>query len=111
VSGSQILLIVVLPILCLFVVGGMAMNLRSWWIGLRAREGEVVPSGVLFIFGILGAVLAYATVGWIRKYFGVDVPWPWLWIVLPLFLDVYCLGGFVLALFGFSRKVDSDGTR
>lgn len=105
-SGSQILLIVVLPILWLFVGGGIAMNLRSWWIGLHATKGEKVPSGVLFVFGVLGAFLAYATVVWTEKYFNVSVPWPWLWVVLPLFLDVYCVGGFVLALLGFARKTD-----
>lgn len=109
VNSKQIALVVVLPMLWLFVGAGIWMNLSSWWIGLHAKEGERVPSGVLFVFGILGAFLAYITVGLITKYLDVSVPWPWLWVALPLFLDVYCLGGFVLMLFGFARREDADG--
>jgi hypothetical protein len=109
-STAEMLGIGFLLLLWLLVFGGMAMNLKSWWMGLHAREGERVPSGVLFIFGLLGAFLAYVSIGLVRKTFQLDIPWPWLWVMLPLFLDVYCLGGFVLALFGFARHEDQDAS-
>jgi len=35
---------------------------------------------------------------WSHDWRRVDVPWPWLWILLPLLVDPYCLGGLVLLL-------------
>ena len=54
---------------------------------------------------LLGAGLVWMMLPMISKISGAEVPWPWAWVALPLFLDVYCLGAFVLALFGFVRKV------
>ena len=110
-TRPQIVAIVGLSLGWLFILAGMAMNFISWRAGLRAKEGDPVPSGVLFIFGILGAVLAYNTIEVIEKHFAVSVPWPWLWTVLPLFLDMYCAGGLMLALFGVARRENADGTR
>jgi hypothetical protein len=87
------------------------VNPKSLWITLHAKEGERVPSGVFFVVGILGAFFAYHTVDVITKYFEVSVPWPWLWVALPLFLDVYCVGGLVLVLLSFVRREDANGPR
>ena len=88
-----------------FIIMGMVMNAQVWWIALHAKEGDQIPSGVTFIFGLLGAGLVWMMLPMISKISGAEVPWPWAWVALPLFLDVYCLGAFVLALFGFVRKV------
>jgi hypothetical protein len=82
------------------------MNLRSWWIGIRAKEGERNPSGVFLIFGMLGSLLAYYTISWISKYFNVTVPCPWIWVALPLLIDLYCLGHLI-----YSRRKRSYGSR
>lgn len=92
-----------------FVIMGMVMNAQAWWIALHAKEGDQIPSGVTFIFGLLGAGLVWMTLPMISKINGAEVPWPWAWVALPLFLDVYCLGAFVLALFGFVRKLGPTG--
>ena len=106
-DGGDLLLWAMLGSVWLFVFGGMAMNASSWWIGLHAKEGERVASGVLFVFGILGAGLAYFSFHVLERRYAITVSWPWLWILLPLFLDVYCLGGLVLALLGFTRREDA----
>jgi hypothetical protein len=89
-----------------FIIMGMVMNAQVWWIALHAKEGDQIPSGVTFIFGLLGAGLVWMTLSIISKIKGAEVPWFWAWVALPLFLDVYCLGALVLALFGFARKVE-----
>jgi hypothetical protein len=40
---------------------------------------------------------------------GLQLPWPWLWILLPLLLDVHCIGGIVLFLFSTRTKHDGAG--
>jgi hypothetical protein len=64
---------------------------------LRAKEGEAVPSSLGFVPGVAGSLTVFFTIPALAKY-GIDVPWPWLWILLPLVLDPYCLGGLVLLL-------------
>jgi hypothetical protein len=56
-----------------------------------------VPSGIPFIPGVAGSLAAFFTLPALAQY-GIDVPWPWLWILLPLLIDPYCLGGLVLLL-------------
>ena len=101
----QILAVLAFLAICGFIIMGMVMNAQVWWIALHAKEGDQIPSGVTFIFGLLGAGLVWMMLPMISKISGAEVPWPWAWVALPLFLDVYCLGALVLALFGFVRKV------
>jgi hypothetical protein len=37
------------------------------------------------------------TIAALAKY-GIEAPWPWLWILLPLAIDPYCLPIVVLLL-------------
>jgi hypothetical protein len=48
-----------------------------------------------FIPGVVGSISVFFTLPAAARY-GVDVPWPWLWILLPLVIDPYCIGGLVL---------------
>jgi hypothetical protein len=96
-NNVQLVLLLFLVPSWLFIGLGFAMNLHSWWIGIHAKQGERVPSSVFLIFGILGSLLAYNTIVWISKYFAVIVSWPWVWVALPLIIDLYCLGHFIYA--------------
>jgi hypothetical protein len=87
----------------LFFLLGAAMNFIAWRGALAARAGEPAPSGVPFLPGVAGSLSMFFTVPALAQL-GYELPWPWLWILAPLFLDAYCLGGFVLALFGFARR-------
>lgn len=73
---------------------GSIVNFQAWRIALKAGKDDYIPSGFRFIPGIAGSVAVLMTLPQLAVY----------WAALPLFLDVYCLGGFVLALFGFVRK-------
>ena len=42
-----------------FIIIGMVMNAQVWWIALHAKEGDQIPSGVTFIFGLPGAGLVW----------------------------------------------------
>jgi len=41
--------------------------------------------------GVVGSLTVFFSLPALAG-FGVQAPWPWLWILLPLLLDVYCLG-------------------
>ena len=42
--------------------------------------------GLRLLPGIVGSVAAFFTVPLLARH-GVEVPWPWLWILLPLLVD------------------------
>jgi hypothetical protein len=42
--------------------------------------------GLRLLPGIVGSVAAFFTVPLLARH-GVEVPWPWLWILLPLLID------------------------
>jgi hypothetical protein len=102
-SGGFRIGVMLLSMGWLFFAFGAAMNFYAWRQALVAREGERTPSGVPFLPGVAGSLSMFFTLPALAR-FGYELSWPWLWILAPLFLDVYCLGGFVLALFGFTRR-------
>jgi hypothetical protein len=42
--------------------------------------------------GVVGSIAAFFTVA------ALQAPWPWLWIAMPLFLDVDCAPRLLLVL-------------
>ena len=42
--------------------------------------------GLRLLPGIVGSVTAFFTLPMLARH-GVELPWPWLWILLPLFVD------------------------
>jgi hypothetical protein len=82
-SGAGLLGLILLSMGWLFFVVGAALNFQAWRRGRRAAI-PVLP-------GVVGSLAALFTLGPLAQY-GIDAPWPWLWILLPLFLDVHCLG-------------------
>jgi len=87
VSGSAFLGLVLLSMAWLFFLLGLAANYRL----LHPQ----VKLGLLP--GVVGSLAAFFTIPALTRY-GLEVPWPWLWILLPLALDPGCLGWIVLRL-------------
>ena len=82
-SGSALLGLIAVSMAWLFFVLGAVINLQALRRGRRAIP--VLP-------GVAGSLAAFFTVAWLRA------PWPWLWIVVPLLLDVGCVLRLVLVL-------------
>jgi hypothetical protein len=97
-TGGSLVGLILLSMAWLFFVLGAVTNFSVLRISARAREGDPVPSGVPFLPGVAGSLAAFFTIPALAVY-GVEVPWPWLWILLPLFLDVYCLGWILVFVF------------
>ena len=103
-GGTHLFVLVLFSMAWFFALGGLIVNFLSWRAALKAKDGERVPSGFPFIPGILGSVCVFLTLPLIGKAQGAEVPWPWAWILLPFFLDMYGPGGFVMALLGLVRE-------
>lgn len=88
VSGTAYLGLIVLSMAWLFFLLGLAVNYRLLHPGLTLG----------FLPGVVGSVAALFSIPALGRH-GVEVPWPWLWILLPLALDPGGLGGFVARLF------------
>ena len=90
-TGGSLVGLILLSMAWLFFAGGAVMNFSVLRAAMKARPGERVPSGMPLVSGVVGSLAAFFSIPALAAY-GVEVPWPWLWILLPLFLDVYCLG-------------------
>jgi hypothetical protein len=100
-TGGSLVGLILLSMAWLFFLLGAVMNFSVLRIAARAKAGDPVPSGVPFIPGVCGSLAAFFTIPALAAY-GLEVPWPWFWILLPLFLDVYCLGW--VWLFAFKKQ-------
>ena len=88
VTGSALLGLVLLSMAWLFFLLGLAVNYRL-----------LHPQVTLgFLPGVVGSLAVFFTIPALGKH-GIDVPWPWLWILLPLALDPGGVGGLVLRRF------------
>ena len=90
-TGGSLVGLILLSMAWLFFAGGSVTNFSVLRAAMKAKPGDRVPSGMPFIPGIVGSLAAFFTIPALAPY-GVEVSWPWLWILLPLLLDVYCLG-------------------
>jgi hypothetical protein len=107
-TGGSMVGLVLLSMAWLFFAGGAVMNFSVLRMAMKAREGERVPSGIPFLPGVAGSLAAFFTIPALAGY-GVEVSWPWLWILLPLFLDVYCVGWIFLFIFFRGEKGGGSG--
>jgi len=90
-TGGGLLELILLSMGWLFFLGGLAANYHVLARALKAKPG----SGLGFIPGVVGSITVFFSVPALTRY-GIEVPWPWLWILLPLVIDPYCIGGLVL---------------
>ena len=96
-TGGGLLELILLSMAWLFFLGGLAANYQVLAKSLKAKPGDPLPSGLGFLPGIAGSITVFFSIPALASY-GVKVPWPWLWILLPLVVDPYCIGGLVLLL-------------
>ena len=82
----------------LYFLVGLFAHYQILRISMKAREGDRIPSNMGFLPGLVGSVAVFFSIPALARY-GVEVPWPWLWILLPLVLDPYCAGWVVLMAF------------
>jgi hypothetical protein len=94
-SGGNLVGLILLSMAWLFFLGGLAANYQVLARTLKAKEGEKPPSSLGFVPGVVGSLAVFFTLPALAKY-GVEAPWPWLWILLPLLLDPYCLGALLV---------------
>ena len=96
-TGGALLGLILVSMGWLFFLAGLATNYYVLRRSLKARPGEATPSGLGFIPGVVGSITVFFSIPALARG-GVEVPWPWLWILLPLVLDPYCLPGLLLLL-------------
>jgi hypothetical protein len=96
-TGGGLLELILISMGWLFFLGGLVANYQVLRKSLKAKPDEPLPSSLGFIPGVVGSITVFFTIPALAKY-GAQVPWPWLWILLPLLIDPYCLGGLVLLL-------------
>ena len=94
-TGGSFLGLVLLSMAWLFGLGGIAANYQVLRMAMKAKEGKRVPSGLGFVPGVAASLAVFFTLP-LLKGWGIEVPWPWLWVLLPLFADPYCLGAFLV---------------
>ena len=94
-SGGALLALILISMGWLFFLAGLAANSHARRKKTRARLG--------FAPGVVGSITAFFTIPALAKY-GVEVPWPWLWIVLPLLIEP------VLMLFGNRMRGSKNGS-
>ena len=96
-TGGALLEMIVLSMGWLFFLAGLAGNYQVLRKSLAAKPDEQLPSTLRFIPGVVGSITVFFSIPALARY-GIEVPWPWLWILLPLLIDPYCVGGLVLLL-------------
>lgn len=77
-TGAALLGLVLLSMGWLFFLGGLAANYQA----LRRHA----KPGLGPLPGIVGSVTVFFSLPALAKH-GIELPWPWLWILLPLAID------------------------
>ena len=93
-TGGALLGLVLVSMGWLFFLAGLAANysalIKAFKSPAAARARGFGP-----IPGVVGSLTAFWSVAALVKS-GMEISWPWFWIVLPLVIDPYCAGGLVL---------------
>ena len=77
-TGGRVLELILISMGWLFFVAGAALN----EVARRKKQ-----RGAGFLPAIVGSVTVFFSIPALARY-GIEVPWPWLWILLPLALLV-----------------------
>ena len=83
-TGSGLLALVLTSMGWLFFLAGLVFYWRSL-------------SGIPLLPGLAGSVSVFFSIPPLIER-GIEVPWPWLWILLPLVLDPGCVPGLLRRL-------------
>ena len=94
-TGDGLLELILLSMGWLFFLAGLIAHYQILRQSLKAKPGDRVPSNMGFVPGVVGSITVFFSLPVLARH-GIDVPWPWFWIVLPLVMDPYCVGGLVL---------------
>jgi hypothetical protein len=89
-SGGALIGLFLLSMAWCFFLFGLVVHWQLLRRRLRARQGEQVPGGMGFLPSVVGSVAVFFTLPALER-FGIDIPLPWLWILLPLVADPYLL--------------------
>ncbi|KPK04452.1 MAG: hypothetical protein AMJ64_13650 [Betaproteobacteria bacterium SG8_39] len=108
-SGGYLLGLIGISMASLFALAGLLMNFHAWRTARRARPGARAAAGIPILPGVVGSVTLFFLIPQLTTRFGLEVPWPFFWILLPLFLDLRGLGGLLLALVGLRGEPPQDG--
>jgi len=87
-TGTDFLALVLVSMGWLFFLAGLAVNYSA-----RRRSRPGIP----LLPGLIGSVTVFFSLPPLIQR-GMDVPWPWLWILLPLVLDPGCVPGLLRRL-------------
>jgi len=82
-TGGSLVGLILLSMAWLFFALGAVTNFSVLVAARKAKEGERAPAGIPFLPGVAGSLAAFFTIPALGRY-GVEVPWPWFWILLPL---------------------------
>ena len=102
-TGTGLIALILISMGWLFFAYSLVLHYLLLRLSLRAKPGDYVPSSLGFVPGVIGSITAFFTVGQLAGY-GVEVPWPWLWILLPLFIDPYAVPVLALLLIRKLRR-------
>ena len=78
-TGTGLLALILVSMGWLFFLAGLVINYRS-------------RPGIPILPGVVGSVTVFFSMP------AFDLPWPWLWILLPLVLDPGCVPGLLRRL-------------
>jgi hypothetical protein len=79
-TGGTLLGLFLLSMAWLYFLFGLALNLYAY-----ARRS---PVPLALLPGVAGSLAVFFSVPALVRM-GIDLPWPWLWILLPVALDPY----------------------
>jgi hypothetical protein len=94
-TGGALVGLTLLSMGWLFFLGGLAANIQAVRRSFQTRGRA--PRGLGPLPGAVGSVTVLFSLPALAR-FGVELPWPWLWILAPLFIDPLCAGGLVRLL-------------
>jgi len=108
-SGGYLLGLIGISMASLFAVAGLVINLQVWRAARRAKAGERVAPGIPILPGVVGSLTLFFLIPQLKVRFGLELPAPFFWILLPLVLDLQGLGGWLLALVGLRARPPASG--
>lgn len=80
-TGGGLLGLILLSMAWCFYLLGLAFHIQIVRKGLKTK-------GMGFLPAVCGSLAVFFSIPVMARH-GIEVPWPWLWILLPLVADPY----------------------